>query len=230
MFDFYSVSLVSFTVVLYTLFFTMVSFRSVAFQEDRDLRRSRVYLALAFLILGINGTLHMLYGFRAHQPSVGIALDITSYFLVGILFSFVYIPLLDSSYDNNKVRWTHFCLWVATSVCLWVSALFTYGVASKILLTLGGAMCLISCSRIFVAFIRRYHQVSDIVAGETEVDVQSFSRFIFSSVLGLGCTGIAAIFITLLGGQNLQAYVNITTFLLFFHLAMSFINYVSSLK
>ena len=224
------ISMLILAVVSVTMAFVLMGFKSVSFQEDHDLSLSRQYITYAYLVLAASNILHLVYGFRVQQPSVGIALDITAYFLVAILLSYVYIPLIYPYYRKSRVKWLHISCWFLSSACLWTASLFTYGLLSTILITVGGVLCIASIVRILVDFIRRYHIESDTLTDTDLYSIESFRRFMYRSALLMGFVGFASVGVTLFGNLDWKSYFSIFSAFIFFLLGMSYINYVTNLK
>lgn len=224
-------SLMIMGVVTATVALVLMSFESVSFQEDRDLSNSRKYLSLVYVVISANCFLHEIYQFRSTMPSVGIAFDITTYFLAGVLMCMTYIPILEPTYSQSKSKKFLFSAWAITSVCLWVAALFTYGIPSKVLIVIGGGLCIASFLRVLTDFVHYYRQVADVLTDDVDqLNVESFSRFVYKSVIVAGITGLASIVVVMVGIPEWQSYFNLLATLMFFHLGMSFVNYVASLK
>ncbi len=223
-------SLVTMCVAMATMALMLMFFQSVAFQEDRDLSRSRRYLVYVFIAMAANCYVHDAFELRVVRPSLGIAFDITTYFLVSILMCFAYFPILDQEYRHSKSRRFLLISWGITTACLWVAALFTYGIASKVLLIIGGVLCLTSFLRVLADFIGCYRKVANLITDVTLTNVESFTRFVYRSVIVVSITGLAAIVVVLLRDPEWQSYFNYFSTFMFFYLGMSFVNYVTSLK
>lgn len=223
------ISLLVLGVVGLTMCFVLADFQSVSFQEDRNLSDARRLIALSFLALSANSFAHDYWAMEILSPSVGIALDISSYFLIAILLSFAYIPLIDPTYlKNTKRKWFHIGSWLVSSVCLWVAAIFTYGGTTKILLSIVGLLCFSSILLIFTDFMRRYRKESNMLT-DSDVDTMGyFSRFMYRSVVIVACIGLASVVVTLFGNAVWKSYFHLFSAIMFFQLGMSFVNFVTN--
>lgn len=228
-FSHYSVLAMGCAMACMSLFLLML--RSVAFQEDRDLYYSRNYLSVVFMILSANCILHGLYHFRETQPSVGVALDISSYFLAGVLAAFAYFPLVDTSFRQRKsTRKLLFLTWGGATACLWVAALVTYGLPSKVLLITGAACCVVAMLRLFADFVKCYQKVTSMLTDTDYDNVEAIRRFLYSSILLITFVGLAAIVVSMIAQPRLQSWFNVVATFMLLRIGMAYVNYVVSLK
>lgn len=217
-------------IVMGVLALTTFFIHSEALKNNDSLNRSRYNLAWGFVVLCIDCVLHGVYGFRFNDPSVGVALDITCYYLLIIFFSFSYLPLLDPTYRTSSRRTRFLLKWLACSGLVWSAALFVDGTPSMIMQICGGVLFVVSVVDVTIAYSRRYHNVSSMLTETSVANVENFSRFLYSSLMLIIILGVFAATVSILHDMQVQCYFNLISTFLFWRLFMSFNNYVCNLN
>lgn len=218
----------SMCVAMVTIALVVMGLKNGALTENRYFNRSRRYIAFAFLVVAAQACLHNHFEFRSSHPSMGIALDITCYFLLLIIFSLGYFPMIDEYYHSAKRIYGLLAMWLACSALTWTAAIFTYGVASKVLLTIGGSLFLISLFFIFRSLYTLYSILTQTITEQAIQNVEGFSRFLYRSLVIVGLSGVLAFTATLIDDLEFYCYFNCIETLLLGVLGISFVNYVAN--
>lgn len=154
-------------------------------------RRSCRILGMAYLIFALSIFLHWLFNIRENTPQVATALNLTCYYLEGILFGMSFISLLDKRYINRKCTVRDFSKWTATCLLLWLAALFMEG-GTRIVLLVTASVCFVADAlRIVLTFFGTYRAAVRKVDDYYADNVSDYARWLYRSSIGIIVFGLA---------------------------------------
>lgn len=151
----------------------------------RNYARSRKILGVALLLFGLKILLHWIFNFREHTPHIASALNLSCYYMEGILFGMSFISLLDPSYISHRQITGDFSKWGFTTLLLWTGALLLSGVSRLCLLVVGSCIFVADAVRIVVTFFRTYRKAVGEMENYYSDDVYNFVRWLYKSVFGI---------------------------------------------
>lgn len=183
--DFYNYTLFAAWVLL--LFFGSYLLIAAAPPKEafRNYGRSRRILGVALLLFACQICLQWMFNFRENAPHIAAALNLTCYYIEGILFGMSFISLLNPSYINRRQLTGDFSKWGATTLLLWTGALLLSGTPRLCLLVAGSCIFFADAVRIVIVFFRTYRKAVGEMENYYADNVYNFIRWLYKSVFGI---------------------------------------------
>lgn len=187
--------------------------------------RSRRIIGLALILFGVQVLLQWLFEFRTSAPHIATAMNITIFYMEGILFGMSFISLLDASYINCHRTCSDLYKWAACMAMLWTATLFLKGTLRTGIQIAAAAFffwqaCLITRS-FFLAYHRAIYKVENYYAD----NVDGFVHWLYRSTLGIIFFGLTAAIIAFTPKWCIAIQMTAGIFM-FFYIFLSFMNYM----
>jgi len=188
-------------------------------------RRSRLFLAAAFIVLAANSFVHSTFHIRAHSVALAISFNIASYYLMAILVGLTYIPLINlAGFGRRRLKFL-LARWFVTSATLLTSAQYVTDKRVMLGITIVGALvffvdALLLSIRFFRIYVAMVHHFKESYVNEIEV----FMKYLYKGVVAIIVTGLSSVVVTYMPAWVITAYSAIAI-LLFIYVFVSFNNY-----
>lgn len=223
--DFYNYTLFAAWVLLLFFGSYLLIAAAPAKEAFRNYGRSRRILGVALLLFACQICLQWMFNFRENAPHIAAALNLTCYYIEGILFGMSFISLLDPSYINRRQLTGDFSKWGATTLLLWTGALLLSGTLRLCLLVAGSCIFFADAVRIVIVFFRTYRKAAGDMENYYADNVYNFIRWLYKSVFGIiffGLIGSVLAFAPQWG----NAFYMFAGIFMFVYIFISFQNYM----
>ena len=187
--------------------------------------RSRTILGVALIIFGIQIMLQWMFDFRGNALHIATALNITCYYLEGILFGMSFISLLRPSYICRRQMVSDFGKWSVSMVVMWAASTILEGTVRIVLQIAVAAFFFFDATRIAIIFFRTYHRALKSMDDYYADNVKHFVAWLSKSTYGIvffGLTGAVLAFAP-------KAVIAVQMLLgigMFIYIFLSFLNYM----
>jgi AraC-like DNA-binding protein len=221
----YSNSLFAAWVILFTFGFCLIFASSPRTAEYKNYLHSRTTLGVALILFGIQIMVQWLSDFRGNAPHIATALNISCYYLEGILFGMSFISLLRPSYICRRQILSDFGKWGACMAVMWTATLALDGMVRTVVQIAAAAFFFCDATRIAIIFFRTYHQARKSMDDYYADNVKEFVAWLSRSTYGIvffGLTGAILAF----APKGIIAIQMILGIGMFVYIFLSFINYM----
>ena len=203
----------------------MLLMRVAADELNVIYRRSRYFLAAAFLCLALNGLVHGLFQPRSTSILLAVAFNIVTYYLMAILIGMAFIPLLNLTGFGRRRLKMLLARWSITSIALALSQIFKTDSQITLGVTVIGTSVFL-CDTVFIArrFFRIYHSMKVHITENYTNELEVFIKYLYKSVIALIAIGTSSVVITYLPHYVIVIYT-ITAIIIFVYVFLSFNNY-----
>lgn len=221
----YNNSLFAAWVILFIFGLCLICASAPRTAKYKNYLRSRTILGVALILFGIQIMVQWLFDFRGSARHIATALNISCYYLEGILFGMSFISLLQPSYICRRQILSDFGKWTACMAVLWTAALALEGTVRTAVQIAAAAFFFCDATRIAFLFFRTYHRARKSMDDYYADNVKDFVEWLSRSTYGIvffGLTGAILAF----APKGVIAIQMILGIGMFIYIFLSFINYM----
>src|SRR5574344_1353942 len=221
----YNNSLFAAWVILFIFGLCLICASAPRTAKYKNYLRSRTILGVALILFGIQIMVQWMFDFRGSARHIATALNITCYYLEGILFGMSFISLLQPSYICRRQILSDFGKWAACMAVLWSAALALEGTVRTAVQIAVAAFFFCDATRIAIHFFRTYHRARKSMDDYYADNVKDFVEWLSRSTYGIvffGLTGAIVAF----APKSVIAIQMILGIGMFIYIFLSFINYI----
>jgi AraC-like DNA-binding protein len=191
----------------------------------RTYQRSKNILGIGLILFGIQILLQWIFDFRTNARHFATAMNITCYYLEGILFGMSFISLLDPTYITSQRIKKNMTKWFVCTIIIWGAALFLTGILRTCVQAIVALFFFVDASRIAIMFFKVYHAAIHKVENYYADNVDNFVLWLYKSTYGIVFFGLTGAILAFAPKWVIAIQMSAGIFM-FIYIFQSFINYM----
>jgi len=188
-------------------------------------KRSRRILGVALLFFGLQVFLQWAFNFRTRSPHIAAALNLSCFYLEGILFGMSFTSLLDKNYLTKKLWRREFTKYGIYEIVIWIAALLLSGTPRSVMLGAAALFFFVDASRIALVFFKTYHKALQKMHNYYSDNLDGFIRWLSRTIYGIVFFGLIAAVLAFAPKQIIAVYMALGD-LMFIYIFVSFQDYI----
>lgn len=153
--------------------------------------RSRRILAAAYIIFGICIAQFSIFNLRVTSPYIAIALQLSYYYIEGILFGMSFSSLLDNSYISGNQLKRDFIPYGIFLTIVWSGATAFQGSLRAVMLIAASVWFFAAASIISIRFLKIYHTAVNKLNDYYADNIDAFVKWLHKSTYGIIFFGLS---------------------------------------